>query len=104
MTAEARRALLEQRSIRVGMSWAASCRRDLLAARRAVAGGWPGTLSEARARVFELIPADERARGLAPLTTAEREWAARAVYAAARRDWLEHEEPEPLEATEVKLV
>ena len=81
---------VEAGSTAAGARWAASWRDDLRKQGRPASGGWPGTLSEARAQVAAIFVRDA-------LTLQERELAARAVYAAARRDWLSHEEPEPAE-------
>lgn len=70
-----------------GACWAASCRDDLRREGRAAAGAWPGTLSEARARVSVLaVPW--------PLSYEERERMARLAYAAARRAWMSQRDPD----------
>jgi len=74
------------------------CRHDLREQGRRASGGWPGTISEARATVASYFSAELRERGMHSLTAEEREWTARCAYAAARRDWLDHgdrEEAEP---------
>jgi hypothetical protein len=59
----------------------------LRAAGRKASGGWPGTISEARhyvsARELEL-----------ELSHDESIWMARAVYDAAKREWLSNRDPE----------
>jgi hypothetical protein len=93
-----RRALLERGSVSAGTNWAASWREDLRKQGRPAAGGWPGTLSEARAHVTSFFLRELRQRSMLALTPEEREWTAKAAYAAARQDWLshgEHEEEDP---------
>ena len=59
---------------------------------RPVAGGWPGTLSEARVRVGRRIASE---LGPAFAATAEELMdAARAAYGTARREWNECSERE----------
>ncbi len=80
---EPRRALLKAAAVELGRRWADAWREDLGRDGRAVEGGWPGTLREARARVTAhagSIPG--------PLTAEELGWAARATYDEARRAWL----------------
>jgi hypothetical protein len=57
---------------------------------REVAGGWPGTLSEAR----HFVRAQLARSGLAVITPDELEQAARATYASARSTWLANAESE----------
>lgn len=70
-----------------GRSWASRILSAIATAGRAVAGGWPGTLSEARV----LASSIDGAGALAP---SQVEALARAVYAAARAEWLVHAERE----------
>jgi hypothetical protein len=93
-----RRELLELGSTSAGARWAACCRDELRKQGRPLAGGWPGTMSEARARVAAYFATELPRRGMGALTYQECEWAARTVYAAARRDWLKHGEQETPEA------
>ncbi|MCC6527678.1 MAG: hypothetical protein IT373_33845 [Polyangiaceae bacterium] len=90
----ARRARLRERALALGAGWASTSREEFLQQRRAVAGGWPGTLSEARLRVRWYFDTTSGARQLAPLSRDELEWAARATYASAREAWLAFAEPE----------
>ena len=97
-TEEARRALLEEASIATGERWAAGWRDDLRQEGRPAAGGWPGTVAEARARVTAHLGPELHRRKMLALTHEELERAARTAYARARRDWLsrnEREIPEP---------
>lgn len=93
----ARCELLELESSSAGARWAACCRDELRKQSRQAAGGWPGTMSEARAHVAAYIGTELRRRGMGALTHQESELAARAVYAAARRHWLLRREPEASE-------
>jgi hypothetical protein len=65
----------------VGDAWAQRVALDLRREQRTAAGGWPGTMSEARAHTT----AHFRGRALTPV---ELEDAARAVYQRARGRWL----------------
>ena len=69
-----------------GLAWAGEMRAALHAEGRPAAGGWPGTLSEARARVVSVVgrQRDE-----------ELERFARLLYGAARDAWLSQREPTP---------
>ena len=92
--ATARRALLERAATDAGEQWARARIADLRAERRAAAGGWPGTLSEARAisRSFALRPFAKSS--LSPPTAEELELVARKAYACARSAWQARAEPE----------
>jgi hypothetical protein len=85
-----RRSLFEEHSSATGIRWSEEYRSDLRKEGRAAAGGFPGTLSEARALVTSILAAELGRRRLVALSIEEREWAARATYAAARKDWLQH--------------
>ena len=76
-------AALELRLVTDGESWAREIAAELRRGGRPVAGGWPGTRSEARARVWPHVGTmteDER--------TASFERLAQLLYASARRTWL----------------
>lgn len=85
---EARRALVVQAAVSAGDVWAKWWRAELERQGRQVAGGWPGTLSEARARVIEAVLPEVRKLGMREMTFEERELAAKTLYATARRRWL----------------
>lgn len=89
-----RRALLEQSAVDLGLRWAEQQRQDLHREGRPAAGGWPGTLREARTRVERDILPEILRRVMAPVTIEEREQAARTAYASARSEWRRHVEPE----------
>ena len=78
------------RAEHVGRRWAAELRAAIVSEKRRAAGGWPGTLREARTHVaISLIPW-LRSNGQAAVTSEQCEGAARVVYASARKVWLEN--------------
>ena len=83
--AEARQALLERAAQAEGSAWADWWRGELRRQHRAFAGGWPGTLSEARVRVARRIATELGA--VFEASRVEIEVAARTAYGAARRAW-----------------
>jgi hypothetical protein len=87
-----RHALLERCAQGEGLLWAKETLAKIRAQMRAVRGGWPGTVSEARARVAGyVLPALAR-QGLAGATESEREQAARSLYHSARAQWIARQE------------
>ena len=83
-----RRALLERCAHGEGLLWAKETVAGFHAQMRAVKGGWPGTVSEARARMAGyVLPALAR-QGLAGATESEREQGARCLYHSARAQWI----------------
>lgn len=91
--AELRRVQLGRVATAEASAWAAWWRGELSRQKRPLAGGWPGTLSEARVRVARRIAAD---LGAAFLTTREElDETARAAWGAARREWNDSCAPEP---------
>lgn len=91
---EERRKLIEERAVALGQTWAERCRQDLHREGRPAAGGWPGTLREARTRVEHALRIELGGRKMAAITEGEREIAARAAYASARDEWRRHLDPE----------
>jgi hypothetical protein len=91
VTPAVRQARIEESAVALGRTWAEGRRQHLHLEGRPVCGGWPGTLSEARARVWQMFGG---ARDWHPVTEAEREQAARAVYRSARDEWRRHALPE----------
>lgn len=74
---------LDELAVAIGEEWALACASALREQRRAVTGGWPGTMSEARARVLATFA---RTGGGAP--SSERLQAlSRAAYGVARTRW-----------------
>ena len=89
-----RRKFIEQSAIAIGQTWAEGWRRELHREGRPAAGGWPGTLREARTRVEQTLQIEMRGRKMAAITGVERELAARTTYASARSEWRRHLDPE----------
>lgn len=85
---ETRRAFLDENSASVGTDWSVALRSSLKSQGRAAAGGFPGTMSEARAYVNRSLPRALSSAAMPVLSSDEREWSARIVYASARKDWL----------------
>ncbi len=77
------RAALEQKAMLEGKRWAEQTRNQIHSERRAAAGGWPGTMSESRARAARLV-----VNGANKTLSSEPEWLARVVYASAKATWL----------------
>ena len=87
-------AVIGRHAHKAGERWANETRSRIHRERRAAAGGWPGTMSEARALVAEhLLPA-LACEGIVTLTSVEREEAARRLYHSARALWLQCREKE----------
>ena len=86
----ARRIALEQAALDTAKAWADSRIVELRAEGREVAGGWPGTLSEAR----HFVRANLARKGVLLVTYDELEQAARTTYAKARSTWLANAESE----------
>ena len=77
-----RRLDLDDIASRVGAEWAAETARTLVRENRAAAGGWPGTLSEARVRLDARLATISSAPN-----AAARERLVRRAYGAARIAW-----------------
>jgi len=80
-----------------GARWARRCREGLQLQGRVASGGWPGTLSEARAIAtaqMALLPAGSRDKNTG---YGDREAFARLINASARRAWLGSAQKEPPE-------
>ena len=80
---EQREASAEQ----AGRAWCVAVRSTLREAGRAAAGGWPGTISEARARLVGTLGPG------AGLSVEDSVWLAHVLYGAARKSWLGSQEP-----------
>jgi hypothetical protein len=91
---EERRTLLDRSALALGEAWARRSREVLCAEGRRAIGGWPGTMSEARARARDHLASDSVRRQLGRLQDQELEHAARATYARAREFWLASAERE----------
>jgi len=75
---------LERLVIAAGETWAREAAARLREDGRPVAGGWPGTLSEARQRVAEIVSG----ASTGPHVPAVFDNLVRLTYASARRIWL----------------
>ncbi|HEU4405819.1 MAG TPA: hypothetical protein VFS43_11185 [Polyangiaceae bacterium] len=84
-----RRAALERDALTCGDRWVERTRERLTLEGRAVEGGWPGTLSEARGLVAGFSAAFKPA-----LSFEESDWVARTIYTHAKRLWQARREPE----------
>lgn len=89
MSAAQRGKLLEDCAVELGASWARSLCEATRQEQRPVAGGFPGTIPEARWRVARQLGLELARLALSPLLPAELSSAADLAYARARRDWLE---------------
>ena len=83
-----REALVLECATRLGVDWARALCDATWQDQREVAGGFPGTIPEARARVAAYLHHELTRQGLSPLEPAELSRAVKAAYANARRDWL----------------
>lgn len=83
--AEARRARLEEGAVLAGERWADGWCESLRRQGRRPAGGWPGTVSEARALVVAHFSTALRGHGL---THEELESVTKTSYARAKHRWL----------------
>jgi len=68
---------------RTGHAWAEACAQALSSQRRAIAGAWPGTLTEARGRVLVALADHDRSA----ISLEELRALARTAYHAARTRW-----------------
>lgn len=85
ISSEARRALLERGAIATGERWADGWYESLRRQGRRASGGWPGTVSEARALVTAYFMTELEG---AALTHDELECATKISYARAKHHWL----------------
>jgi phosphoglycolate phosphatase-like HAD superfamily hydrolase len=86
-----RRILLEQDPIAVGTAWARAVCDNLTGQGRSIAGGWPGTLVEARARIAKSLRDELTKHGFKELDPEELDHAVSATYARAKQEWFETE-------------
>jgi hypothetical protein len=73
---------LEALASRAGEDWASTCAAELRRQRRAIAGAWPGTLTEARAHVLTALAGGTRAISIEDLRALSH-----TAYSAARAAW-----------------
>lgn len=77
-------------AVAAGVAWADGTVGELRQQDRAVSGGWPGTLREARGRVALALAT----RRHAPLPAEHLDALARTAYASARTAWGAQAEPD----------
>lgn len=97
-TVNRRQTFLGRRASALGLEWAKNWRDELHRQGRAASGAWPGTMSEARARVDQFIMPELSRRGMRCPSDEERSDAVRAVYNSAKLHWNEHRDREPTDA------
>jgi hypothetical protein len=73
---------IDQAARHAGETWAVARRDELASDQRAIADGWPGTVSEARALVSQALGRDNK------LSYEQLGRAARIAYRTARDVWL----------------
>jgi hypothetical protein len=86
-----RRVLLEERPVAVGAAWARAVCDSISREGRVIAGGWPGTIVEARARIANHLYTELSERRMKALDPEELEHAANVTYMQAKQQWLEVE-------------
>jgi len=85
---------LVSRAEALGLAWAMQWREALAADGRPAAGAWPGTLSEARARIDHMVAIELRGSRATSVDDSARAELSKVLYAAAKRHWNEHRERE----------
>ena len=80
--------LLERAAITVGETWARGWLEELGSEGRSAAGGWPGTITQARSRVRAVVAVELARARFQPAAADEVDRTARAAYARARAVWL----------------
>lgn len=80
---------LEALAVATGQAWASTMVGELRSQDRAVSGGWPGIMREARAKVMIALGRD---RG--PISADQIDALARTAYASARTLWSTTAEPD----------
>jgi hypothetical protein len=83
-----RQSVLERSAHDLGERWARERVEELRSEDRPAAGGWPGTMAQARACTRAHVSAELARLRLAGPTPEELERAARLTYARARAVWL----------------
>ncbi len=86
--AETRRTLLEATAADVGQRLFALRRDSIVHEGRVLAGGWPGTLREARALTIAVLASVFAQHHMSAPTEDELGWVMREAYDQARRAWL----------------
>jgi hypothetical protein len=80
--------ILGQQRELLGETWAKGWFQALRTEGRPVAGGWPGTLQEARYRARMHCDRELSRCGQPPLSQEELDLIAAAIYERAKRDWM----------------
>jgi hypothetical protein len=93
-----RNEILRGLPLSLGSTWAAALSEGIRKEGRMIAGGWPGTLLEARGRVWQQLNAELTRHRLTGLTETELTQATDDAYARAKKDWLEIVRRSKLEA------
>jgi len=75
-----------------GTAWATRSCDELLREGRSIAGGWPGTLSQARLRIAMCMNG-RAAKPVRALSADDLDWLARTLYLTAKAEWLARAEP-----------
>ena len=83
-----RSTVLSEGSALLGAQWALSWFEEMWRTGRPVAGGWPGTLPEARARVVAHFGSELARLDMLQLNPEELARATRSTYDKAKSDWL----------------
>lgn len=86
-----RNVILDQRPATVGAAWARAVCERINGEGRIIAGGWPGTIVEARARIASHLRSELAERRMKALAPEELERAANVTYARAKQEWHEAE-------------
>lgn len=88
-----RASLLHETAVGVGQRWFQERCENLGREHRRIEGGWPGTVTEARALVGVALTSALGGAVMALATSGELSRAARTTYAEARRAWLASRDP-----------
>jgi hypothetical protein len=93
-----RHLLLDEGPSVVGAAWARAVCDRIHEEGRSIAGGWPGTIVEARARIAGHLRVQLAHHHMGALAREELDLAANATYARAKQEWLDAERRFKLEA------
>jgi hypothetical protein len=80
--------MLAELPVAWGEAWATAYRAEIHAEGRRAGGGFPGTMTEARARFGSQIDPKLVAQGMQEASFTEREEGAQSLYRTARSKWL----------------
>ena len=79
---------MHEGALAIGALWAKTWFEEMRRDGRPVAGGWPGTIDEARHRVRVHFVRELARRGMEELRADELKLATKTVYDRAKREWL----------------